>query len=639
VTEAVTAAVALRALHFAAAAALFGEFVFALAIERPDAAAWRRLARVAAWALALLVASGALWFVVEAMAMSGAPLREALSRETLGAVLGETLYGRVSMLRLGLAAVLGVLLLALWRARPAQVAVGVAMRVAGVVLSGALLASIAWMGHAAAEEGVDRVVHLSSYALHLLAAGAWVGALWPLAVALARSADPARAAHRFSALGIASVATLVVTGVANSWYTVGSLPAMIGTEYGRRLSAKLLLFAAMLALAAVNRLRLTPRLAEGDAAALARLRRNAAIEAALGLGVIAVVGALGVTVPALHVQTTWPFAHTIEVPEGAEALVGALFVAPLFALGLVVAGVQARRRALVSAGGVMVAAALAGGVWLCAAPAVPTTYFHSTVRYAADSIARGADVYGARCAVCHGARGRGDGPAAASLPQRPPDLAAHWSHHREGDLYWWVEHGIPGTAMPAFAETIPERGAWDVLNFLRAQADAADADVLGAAVQPGIGLAAPDFPFQVGTRPQESLGELRGRSMVLLVFYELPGSLARLRALAEVGIHFGHVGVRVIAFPVRGRAAKPGAEGDADMLADPDPSVVNTYALFAPGAAARPVEYLVDRQGDIRARWVPGATPDWSAMPALFAQIDTLDREPPRPLRRARHVH
>ncbi|HEY6865389.1 MAG TPA: CopD family protein, partial [Burkholderiales bacterium] len=502
-----------------------------------------------------------------------------------------------------------------------------------------LLASIAWTGHAAAEEGADRIVHLSADVLHLIAAGAWVGALWPLAAALARDSDGARAARRFSALGIACVATLIATGIANAWYTVGSLPAMIGTPYGRLLTAKLTLFAAMLALASVNRLRLTPRLESGDAPARARLRRNAAIEAALGLAVIALVGVLGATVPALHEQTVWPFAYTLEVPEGAEAMVGVLFVAPLFALGLVVAGARARRHALVGAGAAVVVAALAAGLWLAAAPAHPTTYFRSPAPYAADPIARGAGIYGVRCAICHGARGRGDGPAAASLPQRPTDLAAHFSLHREGDLYWWIEHGIPGTAMPGFAQTVPGSAAWDVLEFLRAQSDAADADVLGAAVRPGIGLAAPDFAFQVGTRPQESLGELRG-GMVLLVFYELPGSLARLRALAGVGLHFAHLGVRVIAFPVGGRAAKPGAEGDADMLADPDARVAAAYAPFAPGGAARPVEYLVDRQGDIRARWTPGAVPDWSAMPVLLEQIETLEREPPRPpLARRRHAH
>jgi len=636
VTVAVTAAVtaALRALHFAATVALFGELAFALAIARPDARALARLARVSAWALGIAAVSGVLWLAAQAQSMSGAPL----SRETLGAVVGETLFGRVAALRLGLALAMAAVLVLLRRSRPG----GVAVLVAGALVAGALLASIAWSGHAAAEAGADRIVHLSADVLHLLAAGAWVGALWPLAVALAGATDAAeaaRAARRFSALGIACVATLVVTGIANSWYTVGSVPAMIGTPYGRLLSAKLALFAAMLALAAVNRLRITPRLASGDAAARARLRRNAAIEAALGLAVIALVGVLGATVPALHEQTTWPFAYTLEVPEGAEALVGALFVAPLFALGLAVAGVRARRRALAGAGAAIVIAALAGGLWLTAAPAHPTTYFRSPAPYTADSIANGAAIYGVRCAICHGARGRGDGPAAASLPQRPTDLAAHFALHREGDLYWWIEHGIPGTAMPGFAQTVPERAAWDVLDFLRAQADAADADGLGAAVRPGIGLAAPDFAFQVGTRPQESLGELRGRGMALLVFYELPESLARLRALAGVGIHFAHLGVRVIAFPIGGRAAKPGADGDADMLADPDARVAAAYAPFAPGGAARPVEYLVDRQGDIRARWVPGMTPDWSAMPVLLEQIETLEREPPRPLARRRHVH
>jgi len=626
------ATAALRALHFAATVALFGELVFALAIARPDARALARLARVAAWALGIAAVSGVLWLAAQAQSMSGAPL----SRETLAAVLGETLFGRVAALRLALALALAAVVVLLRRSRPG----GAPVLAAAALVAGALLASIAWSGHAAAEAGADRVVHLSADVLHLLAAGAWVGALWPLAVALSRDSDAARAARRFSALGIACVATLVATGIANSWYTVGSVPAMIGTPYGRLLSAKLALFAAMLALAAVNRLRLAPRLEGGDdAAARARLRRNAAIEAALGLAVIGVVGALGVAVPALHEQTAWPFAYTLEVPEGAEALVGALFVAPLFALGLAVAGVRARRRALAGAGAAIVIAALAGGLWLTAAPAHPTTYFHSPVPYTADSIANGAAIYGVRCAICHGARGRGDGPAAAALPQRPIDLAAHFALHREGDLYWWIEHGIPGTAMPGFAQTVPERAAWDVLDFLRAQADAADADGLGAAVRPGIGLAAPDFAFQVGTRPQESLGELRGRGMALLVFYELPASLARLRALAGVGIHFAHLGVRVIALPIGGPAAKPGAEGDADMLADPDARVAAAYALFAPGGAARPVEYLVDRQGDIRARWVPGMTPDWSAMPVLLEQIETIEREPPRPLARRRHVH
>jgi copper resistance protein D len=628
----VTAVIALRGVHFAAAVTLFGELLFALLLVRPDALAWRRLLRVAAWSLAILVVSGALWVGAQAQAMSGAPL----APDVLRAVLGETLFGRVSVLRFALAAALAAALLLPRRARPG----GPALLGAAALLAGALLATLAWTGHAAAEAGADRAVHLSADVLHLLAAGAWVGALWPLAAALrAADAAPERAARRFSALGMVCVGALIATGVANAWYTVGSLPAMIGTGYGRLLSLKLALFAAMLALAAVNRWRLTPRLAR-DTAARARLRGNAAAEAALGLAVLGVVGALGATVPALHEQTGWPFPYTLDLDaaRGAEALLGALLVVPLIALPLLIAGARGRR-VLGGAGAALLAAALASGVWLLAAPAHPTTYLRSPVRYAADSIARGAGLYREHCAECHGPRAHGDGPAAASLPVRPLDLAAHGSQHREGDLYWWVERGIPGTPMPGYAGAIPESGVWDILNLVRAEADADAARALSDRVQPGVGVPAPDFVFQIGTRPQESLADLRGRETVLLVFYEMPGSLARLRALAGIGAHWRHVGVRVVAFPVRGRAAKPGAGGGAEMLADADPRVAAAYALFAPGGAAQPVEFLIDRRGDLRARWVPGATPGWSAMPALLEQVEVLEREPPRPLARRRHAH
>ena len=130
-TAAVTAAAALRALHFAAAAALFGEFLFALAIAgssfTSDAVALRRLARVAAWATALVAASGALWLLVQARSMSGEPF----SRERLAAVAGETRFGRVAVLRLGLAIALAAVLVLLRRVG------GAAILTAGTVVSGA----------------------------------------------------------------------------------------------------------------------------------------------------------------------------------------------------------------------------------------------------------------------------------------------------------------------------------------------------------------------------------------------------------------------------------------------------------------------------------------------------------------------
>jgi putative copper resistance protein D len=165
------------------------------------------------------------------------------------------------------------------------------------------------------DAGADRYVHLASDAMHLLAASAWVGALPGLAYVLRYAGDVARperfslavsATQRFSASGTISVSALVMTRLINAWYLVGSVPALWGTEYGRLLLWKLLIFATMLVLAAINRLRLTPRLPTATTIvtpsrnALARLRRNTWLELAGGVAVVGIVAALGLAMPAMH---------------------------------------------------------------------------------------------------------------------------------------------------------------------------------------------------------------------------------------------------------------------------------------------------------------------------------------------------
>jgi len=113
------------------------------------------------------------------------------------------------------------------------------------------------------------------------------------------------AAQRFSTLGIVSVATLLVTGIASAWILVGSFQALLVTEYGLLLMLKIVVFAIMLVFAAVNRFWLTPQLAlsSGNKAqlpALRRLMRNSVIEIALGFTIFVIVGALGTLHPAIH---------------------------------------------------------------------------------------------------------------------------------------------------------------------------------------------------------------------------------------------------------------------------------------------------------------------------------------------------
>jgi putative copper resistance protein D len=291
-------------------------------VRGDERAAWgERARRVAGWAITVAIVSGIVWLGLEAVEMSGAGAAAAWDARILERVLAETQFGHAWSLRLVLALAIAVLL----AVAGGRIGGSPPLARAIVLLSGVLLATIAWAGHAAGERGTDRIVHLSADAVHLVAAGAWLGALPGLAALLAHARKASTpeaagiAARRFSTLGVVSVGILVITGIVNAWYTVGSVPALLATVYGRLLLLKLVLFGAMLALAAINRLRLTPRLTAGRGAWAARqLERNAIAETALGLAVLGVVGVLGMTSPAVHVHTA-PMSHHTHTSIGRAA--------------------------------------------------------------------------------------------------------------------------------------------------------------------------------------------------------------------------------------------------------------------------------------------------------------------------------
>jgi copper transport protein len=86
----------------------------------------------------------------------------------------------------------------------------------------------------------------------------------------------------------------------------------------------------------------------------------------------------------------------------------------------------------------------------------------------AESLQIGETVYRARCQVCHGVEGRGDGPAAATMVPRPADFRIHMAAgHTDGQLFYWVTNGVAGTAMPAFREVLTPEERWHVITFIR----------------------------------------------------------------------------------------------------------------------------------------------------------------------------
>lgn len=283
-----------RFVHIAACVMAAGTATFAVLAAGPAAATGdlrRRWRLVVAACAAIAALSGLGWLAITAANILGTSFADVCLHGGLWSVAADTQFGRLAVMRVALAL---LLILPGWNDR---------LRAA---LALVLVVLIAPAGHAGAQAGAWGWLHLAADAAHLVAAACWLGALPALAMLLAASyRDPAglvasavRATARFSWLGIACVAALIATGAINSWFLLSGPGDLMTTVYGRVLALKLGLFAAMLAIAAVNRFHLTPRLA--DVEALRALLRNSLFELALGAGVLFLVAILGMLEPGGH---------------------------------------------------------------------------------------------------------------------------------------------------------------------------------------------------------------------------------------------------------------------------------------------------------------------------------------------------
>ncbi len=148
-------------------------------------------------------------------------------------------------------------------------------------------------GHAATAG--PRWLTVPALGLHVLCAAFWVGALWPLRLALGGAAAKAQL-QAFSARALAAVACLILAGSVLAVLQLGSFSALITYDYGRRLLAKLALVAGLLGLAALNRLVLTPALGRSGRATR-WLRLTIGTELALMAGVVVLTASLGAVPP------------------------------------------------------------------------------------------------------------------------------------------------------------------------------------------------------------------------------------------------------------------------------------------------------------------------------------------------------
>lgn len=669
--------IAVRFLHLAASILALGVFTFLCLIGRPalqraGAPARARFARfeqnqlrILAWTLAAIFVSGLLGLVLQAALMTGRPVAQVLTVDILSAVLG-TQYGRVWLLRHGLLILLAGVWVALMRSerRPAG------LYYAGFALAACLLAAWAAASHAAAGEGGTLALQVSFDALHLLAAGMWIGSLAPLVLLLSswRGSELAwagtvarEATRRFSWLGIGAVTALSISGFINAWNLVGGIAPLVGTTYGRLLLLKLSLLLPLLAFAAFNLLRLRPRLmatplARGQAfrKVLAALKRNTRAEIALGVLILMVVAVLGVTPPGVHVQPEWPFpfrlswdvAKTVH-EKRTQAILGAgIATLALIPFGYALLNRRRRRWPWVTGAAIAIGgAALAlPALWI---DAYPTTYRRPAVAYQAISVASGLQLYRQHCVGCHGIAGYGDGPAGTALNPKPADLTAkHTNDHTAGDLFWWLTHGKDKTAMPGFKDNVSEEGRWDLINFLRTLSSAEQARPMAPLLERPW-LVAPDFIYQTVRGENRSLTEHRGQNVVLLTLFTLPPSRARLEQLGRLQAELTAAAVEVLAVPRDARARLPAAL--FSVITDGAEEAFATYGLFRrslsedgmrPDAPVPPhMEFLIDRQGYVRARWIAAENAGWANTRILLGEIAQLNQERPSAPAPDDHVH
>lgn len=275
-----------KALTYATTLVAAGSVLVAVALRTLDAEMRRSLARVAAVSALVAAALSVLRFPVRASFLMGGSLDGSLDPTILGMVADSPLGTSVTLRLIGLALILAIL--APWR------------RAHWVAAAGAVIvaASFAFRGHALEE---PRVLLGLLITVHILGLSFWIGAFAPLVQASARvEADVAGPlAQEFGYKALWVVGALVAAGALTLLLFGAATPAALATPYGQAFAVKLALFAGVLSLAALNKMRLTRALLAATPGAGSRLRRSIGVEAAL-------VGTILLTTAAVTTVTSPP---------------------------------------------------------------------------------------------------------------------------------------------------------------------------------------------------------------------------------------------------------------------------------------------------------------------------------------------
>jgi copper transport protein len=235
-------------------------------------------------ALALGLVSAVIALGCQGLDLLGLPIRDILNLAPWQAAIATTLGPSLVIA----AAAMGLSCLAL-RLPPAKAA----RTLSAVALAGTGLA-LAASGHASTAP--PQWLTRPAVFLHAIGLAWWVGALLPLMALALRPAQPLLPVlHRFSRAAVPVVGIVALTGLLLAVIQLESFQALISTNYGWILCIKLALVVVLLALAALNRFRLTPALQSSQNTR--PLVRSIGLECAVVVGILALVAGWRFTPP------------------------------------------------------------------------------------------------------------------------------------------------------------------------------------------------------------------------------------------------------------------------------------------------------------------------------------------------------
>jgi putative copper export protein/mono/diheme cytochrome c family protein len=563
----------------------------------------------------------------------------AFSAQDTALIVGHTWFGQAWILQ-GSALVAAIAVFVVWRAPGA-----------GAILGFASLAALPLSGHIIADAS-GTIAELANV-LHVVLAGMWFGGVASLVtlhwVARTTTGDVlVPVLSRFSQFALPAMLLVLASGCVLSSVTVNRWAALFATRYGALLLLKLVTVACVLVAAAIIRQRLLPEAAVNGTTGL--LVRALDIEFLLAAALVLLAGILSQTTPAAHSDLVWrlPFRFVPNVAWGKPGVpmrvLAAVAVSSL-AAGFVVA-TRARRISRWAHAGAGVAILAGVGIALdaVAVGAYPTTYTVSPMGYDALAAASGRRLFLEHCVACHGLAGHGDGPAAAALKPAPADLTApHIGDHTAGDMFWWISHGMSGSAMPAFDHQIGETGRWQLVVYLIALSHGYQSRVIkGEPIWRQPWLPAMDFALNFTPESQPTLLEPPGPASRLVIIGSDPVELAAQAeefARSAERINAGHAEVVIVATgslwdnPQWGRPL-PGLQ----IVKDRDGQIAEAWSLYRrtfrnpdfkdENRVPSLIGYLVDRFGFVRARWRTDEHGKLPSPDALVSLTRSLALEP-----------